>query len=486
MPQTLPLDHEQLTETLRRAADLAARYLAGHEDPEQPVVHYLDPDALAERFDFLPGRAGKDWDQLFEEMQRVLQYSVRTGHPAFSNQLYGSYNLPAIVGEWFTALLNTSMYTYEVAPVATLMERAILGKMAGLAGFAKGEGVLTPGGSMSNLMAVLTARNLLFPATKIEGMAAGPKLALFVSEESHYSLKRAGNVLGLGLNAVHPVPTDRNGRMIPTELEWAIASRVQEGWTPFFVAATAGTTVQTAYDSIREITPIARACGAWMHVDAAYGGGALLSRKHRHLLDGCAEADSLTWCPHKMMDVPLLCSALLLREPGRLEEAIAIEADYLFHDDCCGSAYDLGHRSLQCGRRIDVLKLYLSWHALGDDGYEERIDRKFELAQTFKRLVQERPNFVLEREPQGCNVCYHFVPPSIAAIADEEERRGKLDRFTRKIRLGMKQQGRILTNFATVDGIATFRIVANNPDATEADLVRVLDEIERLAREPHE
>ena len=306
MPQTLPLDHEQLTETLRRAADLAARYLAGHEDPEQPVVHYLDPDDLAERFEFLPGRAGKNWDQLFEEMQRVLQYSVRTGHPAFSNQLYGSYNLPAIIGEWFTALLNTSMYTYEVAPVATLMERAILGKMAGLAGFPRGEGVLTPGGSMSNLMAVLTARNLLFPATKVEGMAAGPKLALFVSEESHYSLKRAGNVLGLGLNAVHPVPTDRNGRMIPTELEWAIASRVQEGWTPFFVAATAGTTVQTAYDPIREITPIARACGAWMHVDAAYGGGALAlpqapssARRLRrgglaHLVsaqdDGCAAA----------------------------------------------------------------------------------------------------------------------------------------------------------------------------------------------------
>jgi glutamate/tyrosine decarboxylase-like PLP-dependent enzyme len=481
MPQTLHLDHEQLTETLQRAADLAARYLAGHEDRDEPVLRYLPADELAKHFDLLPGRTGKNWDDLFADMQRILTYSVRTGHPGFSNQLYGSYNLPAIIGEWFTAVLNSSMYTYEVAPVLTLIEQALLGKMAGLAGFSRGEGVLTPGGSISNLMAVLTARNLLFPQSRTEGLYGCPRLALFVSEVSHYSLKRAGNVLGLGLDAVEGIATDGQGRMIPAALEEAIERRKAAGWTPFFVAATAGTTVEAAYDPIPEITAIARRHDAWMHVDAAYGGGALLSRRHRHLLAGCEEADSLTWCPHKMMDVPLLCSAFLTREPGRLEEAIAIAADYLFHEECCDSTCDLGHRSLQCGRRIDALKLYLSWHALGDEGYEKRIDRKFELARMFKRMVLDRPNFELAREPMGCNVCYRYIPPAIAAIEDEAERRGKLDRFTRKIRLRMKQEGRVLTNFATLDGMATLRIVANNPNATEADMAQVLDEIERAA-----
>ena len=466
---------------IQEAAEIAKAYIAGHADREEPVVRHIAPKELRERLELTLPRKGRPMEDLLDDVRQTLHYSVRTGHPGFSNQLFGGYDTAALIGEWMTALLNTSMYTFEVAPVVTLMETALIQHMCGFVGWpaTDGEGVLTPGGSIANLMALLAARNRVLPHAKEQGLKQEDRLAVFMSAEAHYSLERAASVAGLGTASVCKVAVDALGRMLPDALESAILSAAAQGQRPFFLCATASTTVAGAFDPTDQLADLAQRHAMWLHVDAAAGGSVLLSPGHRHLMRGCERADSVTWNPHKMMGLPLACSALLVREKGRLAITNAMDADYLFHDSE-GSGCDLGDLSLQCGRRVDALKLWLSWQALGDEGHSHRIDRLFGLARTLRDMVVDREHFELAREPEGCNVCFHFVPKSLRALSSGPLRRKRLGQATVEIRERLRREGRILTNYAPLAGVPVFRYVANNHRATEEDLNFLLAEIERV------
>ncbi|MBN4052810.1 hypothetical protein JYU07_00870, partial [Roseiflexus sp. AH-315-K22] len=298
--------------------------------------------------------------------------------------------------------------------------------------------------------------------------------------ECHYSIRRAAMIAGLGTQAAREVEVDQHGRMKPDALVRALDEAERDGFKPMFVCATAGTTVQGAYDPINEIADIAESRGLWMHVDGAYGASALLSPTHRALLDGVERADSLTWCPHKMMGIPLVCSALLVREAGWLSRCNASGAAYLFHDDKPGVQLDTGEMSLQCGRRMDAVKLWLSWQHQGDDGFAARIDRLFALAQRFAAMIRERDGFSLVREPMGCNVVFHYVP---TALRGDTLRLGEREALTKRLRARVMARGRVMVNYAPVDGVATFRMIMSNPRSTDADLGLYLDEIEAAGAE---
>jgi len=471
----------ELPSILEQAARIATQYLEENRDRSLPVVRYLPPEQLAKQLQLSIPERGRSLGGLMADVEKVLTFSVRTGHPRFLNQLFGGHDTAAILGEWMTALVNTSMYTYESAPVATLMELALIEKMCRSVGFEDGEGVFAPGGSISNLMAVLAARHHAFPHVRQEGLRAGERPVMFLSEEAHYSLSRAAVVAGIGLEGAVLVRTDEVGRMLPDELERAIETAQRKGRRPFLVAATAGTTVPGAFDPLNAIADVAERHGLWMHVDASFGGTVLLSRKHRRFMDGVERADSVTWNPHKMMGMPLLCSATLMREKGRLAATNRMDADYLFHG-AEGNSIDLGDMSLQCGRRVDALKLWFSWQALGDEGYEQRVDRLFILAAEFTQVIRRREGFLLVREPEGTNICFRYVPESLRNLKGSE-RLARENEATLRIRERLARGGRFLVNFATLDGAASFRLVTTNPATTFADLEALLDEIERIGCE---
>jgi glutamate/tyrosine decarboxylase-like PLP-dependent enzyme len=239
--------------------------------------------------------------------------------------------------------------------------------------------------------------------------------------------------------------------------------------------------VAGAFDPLSAIGPIARSHGAWFHVDASYGGSVLFSAAHRHLMQGVELADSVTWNPHKMMGVPLTCSATLLRERGLLTRTFGMSADYLFHDpDGDKDSCDLGDMTLQCGRRVDALKLWLSWQSMGTEGFARRIDKLFALARKLAAAIEARAGFELTREPRGTNICFRYLPPTLRDT-EGEARRAHQDRITRVVRERLMRSGRFMVNYAPLDGAATFRPVLNNPRTTEQDLVALLDEIERAA-----
>lgn len=195
-------------------------------------------------------------------------------------------------------------------------------------------------------------------------MHALPRLTVFTSEDAHYSVVKMATLMGLGAENVVLVRTDARGRMEPAHLQELVEAARGRGAHPFLVSATAGTTVLGAYDPLEPLAAVCRKYKLWLHVDAAWGGGALLSRRHRHLLRGVHLADSVTWNPHKLLAAPQQCSTFLTRHAGLLGAAHSAAASYLFQPDkFYDTHYDTGDKHVQCGRRADVLKFWFMWKA---------------------------------------------------------------------------------------------------------------------------
>ena len=220
------------------------------------------------------------------------------------------------------------MHVYQVSPVLTLVEKYTTAELAKLYGFTSPHagGISQPGGSASNSTSVIVARNTLYPETKTDGLGS-LRFVLFTSAHGHYSLEKAAQIHGFGSKAVRSVPVDEEGRMIPSELEAQIAKAKADGETPFYVNATAGTTVLGSFDPIDEIADICERHKLWLHVDGSWGGAVAFSpelRKDR--LKGVERADSVAFNPHKMLGVPLTCSFLLAKDLRQFWKALTLPA----------------------------------------------------------------------------------------------------------------------------------------------------------------
>lgn len=220
---------------------------------------------------------------------------------------------------------------------------------------------------------------------------------------------------GLGTSNVRMVPINRNGQMDVAQLEIVVQRAKQDGFTPFYVNATAGTTVLGAFDPFTEIADVCKRYRMWMHVDGSWGGCVVFSCRYRHKLLGAERADSITINPHKMLGVPVTCSFLLGADMRKFHTANTLEAGYLFHESsdrgADGDTWDLADLTLQCGRRGDSLKLALSWIYYGAEGYSQQIEHAFEVASYFASLVQQSDDFVLvgENPPPCLQVCFYFT-----------------------------------------------------------------------------
>lgn len=443
---------------------------------DRPVVRYLPADALEKKMDLSLPAEGVSADDFVKDIETYLHYSVDTANRQFVNQLYGGFNFPAFIGEMITALTNTSMYTYEVAPAATLIEMTLLRKLNGLVGFKEGDGTFLTGGSNANLIAMFSARNKACPDIKIKGACGCARLTAFVSEQCHYSFDTAANLLGIGSDQVRKIPTDQDGCMQVEALDAAIRQSVADGETPFFIGATAGTTMLGAYDPIEKIVAAAKKHKIWVHVDGAFGGPVILSRKHRHLVKGIEQADSFTMDPHKLMNIPLMCSVLLVKERGRLIRNLTdLDTKYLYHDNDA-ECLDLGKSSIQCGRRVDSLKLWLAWRYFGDDGYAQRMEKQMALAQYAKGKVEAIAGLELLAQPQSVAVCFRYQNRNGADTND----------FNLELRERLRRSGRSLINYGYWNEALALRYVSANPDAETGDIDLLFDHIMDIAKQLEE
>ena len=487
-----------MTDSLEaRIAQRALTYVTDPPRGDDPVIVLASPDELRARFAAVaPLELGDDAGPLDDEailgaVDLVLEHSVHTAHPRFVNQNFAGPDPIAVVGDWLGAALNTTGATYEAAPVFTLMESAVLSKLARIAGHVDPDaphlpplapGLFCPGGSTATLYALQLARHRLRPDSNRTGLT-GERMAVFVSDAGHYSATKAAALLGLGTEAVVKVATDEDGAMSLAGLDDAIGAALDAGVVPLAVIATAGTTVTSAFDDLHALADRCEQHGIWLHVDGCYGGSALFSANQRHRLAGVERSDSFVWNLHKMMGMTQQCTALLVRAPEQLEDCFALRADYLFQPDKLHADYDTGDRTFQCARRVDVLKLWLAWKHHGDAGFGTRIDHAVAMAEHATAQIEASDGAFVRAAGGFTNVVFAWIPPehrplplSVADIAAlPSDVHDRLHRLPPTIKARMQQEGTAMVGFQPIAGLNTFRFLFMNPEVTTDDVDAMLD-----------
>uniref|UniRef100_A0A672NPP4 Glutamate decarboxylase 2 n=1 Tax=Sinocyclocheilus grahami TaxID=75366 RepID=A0A672NPP4_SINGR len=453
------------------------------------VIDFHYPNELLQRNNWELSDEPETLDDILISCRATLKYAIKTAHPRYFNQLSTGLDMVGLAADWLTSTANTNMFTYEVAPVFVLLEYVTLKKMREIIGWqdGRGDGIFSPGGAISNMYAMLLARYKMFPEVKEKGMSSVPRLVAFTSEHSHFSIKKGAAALGIGTESVICIKADERGKMIPSDLERRIIEAKQKGYVPFFVSATAGTTVYGAFDPLMAIADICKKHDIWMHVDGAWGGSLLMSRKHRWKLNGVERANSMTWNPHKMMAVPLQCSALLVREEGLMQSCNQMQACYLFQQDKqYDLSYDTGDKALQCGRHVDIFKLWLMWRAKGTIGFEAQIDKCLELSEYLYNKIKDREGYemVFDGKPQHTNVCFWYLPPGVRYLEDKVEKMKRLHKVAPVIKARMMEYGTTMVSYQPQgDKVNFFRMVISNPAATFEDIDFLIEEIERLGQD---
>ena len=474
-------DTPQTMEQLRLVAGRLLEYLQSADDRSCSVVDYRSPQDIEALFEsmglpLLPGQAQPA--RLYEAVTQVLELAVRTEHPRFFNQSFAGADPVSVVADWLVTTINTTAATYEMSPLPTLMERSIVRAFAKKVGFTTCDGIMGPGGSLSNLMALQLARHHKKPSARQAGDFT--RWAVFISAQAHYSMRKSVVLMGLGEDALIPVPCDAAGQMMPDALERALGNTDRE---PLAIVGTAGTTVFGAFDPLAALAKVAQSHDVWFHVDGCHGASVLFSDRYRHLMDGAEQADSLAWNPHKMSGVAQQCSLLLVKHPALLQDTFATGASYLFQKDKLFTEYDSGDKTILCGRRADALKLWLTWLVRGDEGFGMRIDHAFGLASHLRHRLESDPRFQIVAPPSFTHTCFWWVPPALRpldlATLSDQERLG-LHGIAPKIKRQMQAEGSTMMSYQPLGDLPNFfRWLFINPATTTEDIDALIETIDR-------
>lgn len=462
---------------LKELIDIAVGLLEA-PDRDEPVIRHGAPDEIRAAMErvvplAIDGHAVSTTD-LAAALDVVVHHSMRTSHPRFMNQNFAGADPVAVVGDWIGSALHTIASTYEMAPVFTLMEQELVTRLGELAGFPTVDGVapgmFCAGGSIGTIHALQLARHRFDPDGARRGWTA--RFAVFTSATAHYSTEKAASLLGMGTDAVVPVPVDAQGAMDVDALRSAVTAAVDAGRTPLAVVATSGTTVSASFDPIDLLADVCDEHGMWLHVDGCFGGSALFSASQRHRLAGSERADSMVWNLHKMMGLTQQCTALLVRRPMALRECFSSGADYIFQTDKLHTEMDIGDATFVCARRVDTLKLWITWKLRGDDGFEQRVDHAVALADRARSLVEASSDLELVGPGDFSTVCLRWTPSAeLAAELDA----AALDRIPMLAKAAQQRSGAAMIGVQPVNGVNCFRLIFTNPEMDETDVDELLE-----------
>ncbi|MFD7027151.1 pyridoxal phosphate-dependent decarboxylase family protein [Streptomyces sp. NPDC059917] len=469
---TADLYRRSVTEGVSRVAAKIATTERPHTgisvDELAPVINGIDLDKPLE-----------DPALVLDELEEVyLRDAVYFHHPRYLGHLNCPVVIPAVLGEAVLSAVNSSLDTWDQSIGGTLIERRLIDWTTQRIGLGPAaDGVFTSGGSQSNFHALLLARDeacrivMQNSATELPKSQVLPKLRIFTSECSHFSVKKSAAMLGLGYEAVISVPCDSKRRMDTSVLALELENCAREGLFPMAVVATAGTTDFGSIDPLQEIADLAAEHGAWMHVDAAYGCGLLASPTRRHLLDGIERADSVTVDYHKSFFQPVSSSAMLVRDRDTLKHA-TYHADYLnprrMAEERIPNQVD---KSIQTTRRFDALKLWMTLRVMGADGIGSLFDEVIDLAAEGWKLIAADPRFQVVVEPQISTLVFRYVPGPEAG----EFRADLIDEANLHARKALFASGEAVVAGTKVDGDQYLKFTLLNPQTTTSDIAAVLD-----------
>jgi L-2,4-diaminobutyrate decarboxylase len=481
-------DPELLRTAGHRLIDLLADHLSKAEASQGPVLPWHEPaENVRAAADFLKEAVGSGAgrEALANRFAGLVQTMLSRGHnlhdPRYIGHQVAASSPLAGLFDAVGSVTNQVMATYDMGPWATAAERAMVEELGSCIGWPRGEscGLATNGGSLANLTALLTARNVVLGDAWEHGTVRSDlPPVLVVHADAHYSVARAAGILGLGTNNVVRVGLDRQRRMDVGQLD-ATLGRLRARKQPVVaVVACACSTPVGAFDVLDEVSDVCRRHGVWLHVDAAHGGAACLSAKYVPLVVGLHHADSIVWDAHKMLFVPGLCAFTFYRNRAHKFEAFRQDAPYLFDPAAPGLAeYDSALVTVECTKRSAVFGLWGLWAMFGRQLFADLVEITFGMGRVFYEKLSAAADFTPLHEPQCNIVVFRHVPPQLRGAPAE-----RIGQFQLEMRRRIIQSGDFFIVSTRLDGVGALRVTIINPLTTPAHLDRLMEAIRQAGR----
>ena len=433
-------------------------------DGSAPVLRRATPAEMELRLGAEPPEAGEEFGALLEHLRRdVLPFAGRPAHPGFFAFVPGCPTWPGVLGDLIAGALNIHAGNWMTAAGPSRLEIEVLGWFKRWLGLPPDAGgLLVSGGSAANLTALACAREHKVGAMRDD-------LVVYVADQAHSSIARAARVLGFRPEQTRVLPVDADFRLIPRLVAGAIDADVRAGRTPLLVAASAGSTNTGAVDPLAEIAGLCRDRGVWLHVDAAYGGFAVLTERGRAQLGGLDAADSITLDPHKWLYQPYECGCLLVRDPHALAAAFTMTPEYLRDARAESGEVNFADLGIQLTRSARALKLWLSLRTFGVAAFREAIDRALTLAERVQERVEASTALELAAPPALGVVCFRrrYAAPDAA-----------VDALNARLVAALEATGEALVSSTRLRGRYAIRMCVLNHTSEAADVDRVIDFLE--------
>ncbi|MCZ4057980.1 aspartate aminotransferase family protein [Pantoea sp. LMR881] len=486
----------RLNPILAASAQSTEAYQQAIEQSSQAVVKWLQQPEMYQgktvaelreriKLDFNPQGLGNQ-----AAIERAIEYFLKDSLSVHHPQCVAHLHCPSLVisqaAEVMINATNQSMDSWDQSPSATIIEMKLIEWLRTQVGYQAGDaGVFTSGGTQSNLMGLMLARDAYFArqghSIQQDGLTGDlRKIKVLCSENAHFSVQKNMALLGLGYQSVTLVKTDQFARMDLNDLTAKVTQAKANGEQILAIVATAGTTDAGAIDPLRAIATLAAEHNIWVHVDAAWGGALLLSEKYRDYLDGIELVDSITLDFHKQFFQTISCGAFLLKE-ARHYELMRYQAAYLNSEfDEAQGVPNLVSKSLQTTRRFDALKLWMGLEALGQKQYAEIIDHGVTLAKQVAHYVDEQASLELVMQPQLASVLFRYRPAAMASADD-----AAVALLNQQIGDALLESGRANVGVTEFNGVTCLKMTLLNPTVTLEDIQLLLALVEKTAQPLH-
>lgn len=468
---SLDITEESLQELSAHATNLVFEYLTTLN--ERPVRAENHAGKTLAAIDTELSSEGRPLDQLLDDCRTIMDLSRHNGHPRFFGYVASPSTPVGAYADLIASALNANITCWRSGPAGTELERMVVRWLGALIDYDRdAKGLLTSGGSMANLIALLIAhRRKSGVDTSRQGLwNSGPPMTLYASEEVHMSIAKAADILGFGRDQVRVIACDERQRMRVDLLRQKIEADRREGLKPFCIVATAGTVNTGAVDPLTEIAEVAAEFDLWFHVDGAYGAPGSLDERKKPLFAGLERADSVSLDPHKWLYVPVDAGCLLFRDTHAARAPFSTEeADYIkthgYTDEEAFAFWDYG---VELSRRFRALKVWMTLQYYGSRRLAAAISEDIELAAYLGEIVSDAVDFELLAPVELSICCFRYVPERAMSAAE-------LDRLNERIMEMVQKGGRAYLSNATVNGkfalracITNFRTTKNDIDETIA------------------
>lgn len=464
---------EKFRKQAHELVDVLADYLdAAVNQKEDPVFMPFDPDELyTEWKNELANPSPKkfnDWSR------RVIANSIHLHNPGYMGHQVSPVLPQAVLADLMSAVLNNGVGVYEMGSPTVAMERVVIKHLAEQIGFNdSADGVLTSGGTLGNLTALLTARQVKADGDVWSEGSKEHQYGIMISEQAHYSIERAVKILGWGEAGIIKVPVDDQFRLDSSALETSLRQAQAKEIEVIGVVGSACSTATGSFDPLLEIAHFCENHDLWFHVDAAHGGGALYSEKYRSLLKGIDAADSVIVDFHKMMMCPALVTGVVFKNGQHSYQTFAQKAEYLWKEEG-REWFNLGKRTFECTKDMMALKVYSILHSYGTALFKENIERLFHLATDFAGIIEDHSNIELLTKPESNIVCFRYRAPGMEDI----------NKLNEQVRGELIKKGQYFIVQTNINGRIYLRTTLMNPFTSIAYLKELLDQITELGQRP--